>query len=164
MEEEGKQQPLNNNSSGSILVIHDALILTMDFQNRVFRNGAVAVRGDTILAVGQSQDVISQFSSLSPHLLNLHGQFLLPGLINTHVHTSQQLGRGIADDVDLVTWLHDRIWPYESNMTEEDSYLSTLLCGIELIHSGVSTPVSRQSSLSCVLDQSGSMLRASSFY
>ncbi|GKU96198.1 hypothetical protein SLEP1_g9463 [Rubroshorea leprosula] len=59
------------------------------------------------------------------------------GFINTHVHTSQQLGRGIADDVDLMTWLHNRIWPYESNMTEEDSYISTLLCGIELIHSGV---------------------------
>lgn len=64
------------------------------------------------------------------------------GLINTHVHTSQQLARGIADDVNLLTWLHGRIWPYESNMTEEDSYLSTLLCGIELIHSGVSTAVS----------------------
>lgn len=60
------------------------------------------------------------------------------GLINTHVHTSQQLARGIADDVDLMTWLHNRIWPYESNMTKEDSYISTLLCGIELIHSGVS--------------------------
>ncbi|CAA6659986.1 unnamed protein product [Spirodela intermedia] len=36
-----------------------------------------------------------------------------------------------------MTWLHERIWPYESNMTEEDSYLSTLLCGIELIRSGV---------------------------
>lgn len=63
---------------------------------------------------------------------------LLLGFINTHVHTSQQLARGIADDVDLMTWLHHRIWPYESNMTERDSYLSTLLCGIELIHSGVS--------------------------
>ncbi|CAA0826962.1 Unknown protein [Striga hermonthica] len=123
--------------SGSVVVLHDALVITMDSQSRVFRNGAVAVRGDTIVAVGQSQDVISQFSSASPQLINLQGHILLPGLINTHVHTSQQLARGIADDVDLLTWLHDRIWPYESNMTEEDSYLSTLLCGIELIHSGV---------------------------
>ena len=46
--------------------------------------------------------------------------------------------RGIADDVDLMTWLHERIWPYESTMTEEDSYISTLICGIELIHTGVS--------------------------
>ncbi|KAH6824864.1 hypothetical protein C2S53_013857 [Perilla frutescens var. hirtella] len=133
MEEIRQQQQ----QSSSFMVIHDALIVTMDAQNRVFRNGAVAVRGDTIVALGQSQDIISQFSSLSPQLLNLHGHFLLPGLINTHVHTSQQLARGIADDVDLLTWLHHRIWPYESNMTEEDSYISTLLCGIELIHSGV---------------------------
>ncbi|KAL0364362.1 UNVERIFIED_CONTAM: 5-methylthioadenosine/S-adenosylhomocysteine deaminase [Sesamum angustifolium] len=132
MEEERQQQPLS-----SIIVLHDALVVTMDSQNRVYRNGAVVVRGDTIAAVGQSEDIISEFSSLSPHLVDLHGQFLLPGLINTHVHTSQQLARGIADDVDLLTWLHDRIWPYESNMTEEDSYISTLLCGIELIHSGV---------------------------
>lgn len=53
------------------------------------------------------------------------------------MHTSQHLARGIADDVDLMTWLHGRIWPYESNMTEEDSYISTLLCCVELIRSGV---------------------------
>ena len=46
--------------------------------------------------------------------------------------------RGIGDDVDLMTWLHEQIWPYESTMTEEDSYISTLICGIELIHIGVS--------------------------
>ncbi|EPS67458.1 hypothetical protein M569_07316, partial [Genlisea aurea] len=121
----------------SISVLHNALLVTMDERRRVFRDGAVAVQGDTILAVGQSRDVISRFSGLPHRLFDLHGRFLLPGFINTHVHTSQQLARGIADDVDLLTWLHSRIWPYESNMTEEDSYISTLLCGIELIHSGV---------------------------
>ncbi len=60
----------------------------------------------------------------------------MPGLINTHVHTSQQLGRGLGDDVNLLTWLHDRIWPYESSMTEEDSYISTLLCCAEQIKAG----------------------------
>ncbi|XP_051122648.1 uncharacterized protein LOC127245676 [Andrographis paniculata] len=133
MEDERRRQL----SGTSVVVLHSALIVTMDPQRRVFRNGAVAVQGDTIVAVGQSEDIISRYSSLSPQLIDLHGRFLLPGLINTHVHTSQQLGRGIADDVDLLTWLHHRIWPYESHMTEDDSYLSTLLCGIELIHSGV---------------------------
>lgn len=109
----------------------------MDPESRVFRNGGIVVENDRIKAIGQSAAILRQFSSLAHQVLDLHGQFLLPGLINTHVHTSQQLGRGIADDVDLLTWLHHRIWPYESNMTEEDSYISTLLCGIELIHSGV---------------------------
>ncbi|CAI9093139.1 OLC1v1028560C1 [Oldenlandia corymbosa var. corymbosa] len=118
-----------------LLVLHNAFIVTMDPESRVFRRGAIAVEGDTIVAVGPSDEVLDKFSSAQ--LVDLQSQFLLPGFVNTHVHTSQQLGRGIADDVDLLTWLHRRIWPYESNMTPHDSYISTLLCGIELIHSGV---------------------------
>uniref|UniRef100_A0A5B7BFY9 Amidohydrolase-related domain-containing protein n=2 Tax=Davidia involucrata TaxID=16924 RepID=A0A5B7BFY9_DAVIN len=123
--------------NSSVLILHNAVIVTMDSESRVFRNGGIAIRHDKIKAIGQSSDILHQFSALADQIVDLHGQFLLPGFINTHVHTSQQLARGIADDVDLITWLHHRIWPYESNMTEEDSYISTLLCGIELIHSGV---------------------------
>ncbi|KAF2283088.1 hypothetical protein GH714_043411 [Hevea brasiliensis] len=124
-------------SSDSVTIIHNATIVTMDAESRVFRNGGIVIDQDKIKAIGQSPDILAQFSAIAHHCVDLHGQFLLPGFINTHVHTSQQLARGIADDVDLMTWLHHRIWPYESNMTEQDSYISTLLCGIELIHSGV---------------------------
>ncbi|KAI0491604.1 hypothetical protein KFK09_025864 [Dendrobium nobile] len=109
----------------------------MDSDSRVFRNGALVIAGDRIEAVGRSLDILRDFSHRADEIIDLAGRFLLPGFINTHVHTSQQLARGIADDVDLMTWLHERIWPYESNMTEEDSYISTLLCGIELIRTGV---------------------------
>ncbi|PKA64641.1 guanine deaminase [Apostasia shenzhenica] len=120
-----------------VLLLHNAVIVTMDNDLRVFQNGSVVVAGDRIEAIGRSSDILREFSDRANETLDLEGRFLLPGFINTHVHTSQQLARGIADDVDLMTWLHARIWPYESNMTEEDSYLSTLLCGIELIRSGV---------------------------
>ncbi|OWM76236.1 hypothetical protein CDL15_Pgr009882 [Punica granatum] len=108
-------------SSSSLIILHNATIVTVDSDSRVFRNGGMAIEHDKIKAIGQSGDILAEFS----------------GFINTHVHTSQQLARGIADDVDLMTWLHHRIWPYEASMTEEDSYISTLLCGVELIHSGV---------------------------
>ncbi|WOL11449.1 hypothetical protein Cni_G20211 [Canna indica] len=126
-------------SERTILILHNAFIVTMDPASRVFTDGAIVVAGDRIEAVGPSAQIIRDFSHLAAaeSLVDLRSQFLLPGFVNTHVHTSQQLGRGIADDVDLMTWLHQRIWPYESNMTEKDSYLSTLLCGIELIRSGV---------------------------
>ncbi|KAI4336545.1 hypothetical protein L6164_015060 [Bauhinia variegata] len=123
-------------------ILYNGFIVTMDEQSRVYRDGAIVIARDQIVAIGQSSAILRQFA-FAPSLLSenqiidLHGQILLPGFINTHVHTSQQLARGIADDVDLMTWLHGRIWPYESNMTEEDSYISTLLCGIELIRSGV---------------------------
>ncbi|KAB2095245.1 hypothetical protein ES319_A01G023500v1 [Gossypium barbadense] len=124
-------------SESSTMILHNAVVVTMDSDCRVFQNGAVFIDIDKIKAIGQSRDILQRFSHVAHHILDLHGQILLPGFVNTHVHTSQQLGRGIADDVDLMTWLHHRIWPYESNMTEEDSYISTLLCGVELIHSGV---------------------------
>lgn len=121
-----------------ISILHNAMVVTMDPDLRVFQNGAIVIEGDKIKAIGHADDILHHFSAV-PHrsILNLNGGILLPGFVNTHVHTSQQLARGIADDVDLITWLHHRIWPYESNMTHHDSYLSTLLCGIELIHSGV---------------------------
>uniref|UniRef100_A0A0E0MM94 Uncharacterized protein n=1 Tax=Oryza punctata TaxID=4537 RepID=A0A0E0MM94_ORYPU len=119
-----------------VTVLHGGVVVTMDGDFRVFRDGAVAVAGDRIAAVGQSADILAFFPGATA-TVDLAGRILLPGFVNTHVHTSQQLARGIADDVDLMTWLHGRIWPYESHMTEEDSYASTLLCGIELIRSGV---------------------------
>uniref|UniRef100_A0A0C9S3D7 TSA: Wollemia nobilis Ref_Wollemi_Transcript_29542_1654 transcribed RNA sequence n=1 Tax=Wollemia nobilis TaxID=56998 RepID=A0A0C9S3D7_9CONI len=118
-------------------VIHSAMIVTMDPESRVYANGGLFVQGDKIHAIGQSSDIINEFAAEAAEVIDFHDHIILPGFINTHVHTSQQLARGIADDVDLMTWLHNRIWPYESQMTEEDSYISTLLCGVELIHSGV---------------------------
>ncbi|MFP3953459.1 MAG: amidohydrolase [Candidatus Acetothermia bacterium] len=110
------------------------LVITMDPDRRVFNKGAVAVEDGIISGVGPTED-------FSPgdfdKVYDADDKIVLPGLINTHVHLSQQLARGIGDDVDLMTWLLDRIWPYESAMTEEDSYYSSLLCGLELIRSGV---------------------------
>ncbi|KAM0919155.1 hypothetical protein ACQ4PT_008394 [Festuca glaucescens] len=122
------------------VVLHNAYVVTMDGALMVLRNGAIAVVGDRIAAVGPSADVLAVAAfPRAAQTLDLAGRILLPGFVNTHVHTLQQLARGIADDVDLLTWLHGRIWPYESHMTKEDSYASTLLCGIELIRSGVKT-------------------------
>ncbi|XP_039156184.1 5-methylthioadenosine/S-adenosylhomocysteine deaminase-like [Eucalyptus grandis] len=123
-----------------ILLLHNATVVTMDSESLVYGNCAVIIERDRIKAVGHLPDLLRRFRGVASEVVDLRGQILLPSFVNTHVHTSQQLTRGISDDVDLVTWLHDRIWPYEASMTEEDSYVSTLLCGIELIHSGVSAP------------------------
>ncbi|GAA1293066.1 amidohydrolase [Pseudonocardia aurantiaca] len=63
-------------------------------------------------------------------------RIVIPALVNTHCHTSQQLGRGLGDDVGLLTWLHDRIWPYELALEESDAELSALVCAIEQIRNG----------------------------
>jgi len=115
------------------ILIVNATIVTMDSHRRVFEGGSLLICGDRLAAVGAG----TPEKRPEMEIIDALGKIIIPGLINTHVHTSQQLGRGLADDVPLLTWLHERIWPYESNMTEEDSYVSTLLCGIEQIRSGV---------------------------
>ena len=110
------------------------MVITMDEHRRVFPSGSVLIEDDHITAVGRSGELSA---TAADNVVEAAGEIILPGLINTHVHLSQQLGRGLGDDVDLITWLHERIWPYESSMTSEDSYYSSLLCGIELIRSGV---------------------------
>lgn len=115
-------------------LIRNAYVISMDSQRRCFENGDVLVENDRIVAVGKVAD--SKMTE-ETELIDAAGCIVLPGLANTHVHTSQQLERGLADDVDLLTWLHKRTWPFESRLTEEDSYVSSLACGVELIRSGV---------------------------
>lgn len=67
--------------SESLIIIHNAVIVTMNSQLHVFRHGGIAVKGDIIKAIGQSDDILTQFSH-HPHsqFIDLHGQFILPGL------------------------------------------------------------------------------------
>ncbi|MBC3797808.1 amidohydrolase [Acetobacterium tundrae] len=118
------------------ILIKNAYIVTMNATNQVFTNGSILIDGDKIIAVGK---VDKKLIKKSAETINAKGKYVLPGFVNTHVHTSQQLGRGLGDDVNLLTWLHERIWPYESSMTEEDSYISTLLCCLEQIRAGVTS-------------------------
>lgn len=116
-------------------LLKNAMIVTMNQAGEVYTNGSILLEDDKILKVGAFE--VDEASC--DEVEDCKGKIILPGFVNTHVHTSQQLARGLADDVDLLTWLHDRIWPYESNMTEEDSYISTLLCSLEQIRCGVTT-------------------------
>lgn len=118
------------------IYIQNAYVVTMNEENQVFTNGNVLVENDRIIAVGK---VDEHLIAKDAERMDGKGKYVLPGFVNTHVHTSQQLGRGLGDDVSLLTWLHERTWPYESSLTEEDSYISTLLCCLEQIRAGVTS-------------------------
>jgi 5-methylthioadenosine/S-adenosylhomocysteine deaminase len=117
-------------------LIKNGYILSMNAKRQIFDGGDILVEGDTLKAVGK---VPAEMISEDAEVVDAAGKIIMPGMINTHVHLSQQLGRGLGDDVPLLTWLHDRIWPYESSMDLEDSYVSSLACCAELIRSGVTT-------------------------
>ncbi len=115
--------------------IKNAYIISMNDNKQVFENGGILIVNDKIKAVGKIDE-----SNIFPdtHVIDAKGKIVMPGLINTCAYI-QRLERGMGDDVDLLTWLTERTFPYESSMTPEDSYVSTLLTLVEQIRSGVTT-------------------------
>ncbi|MEG0006102.1 MAG: amidohydrolase [Clostridium sp.] len=114
-------------------ILKNAFIITMDGAKRAYEKGDILIENDKITEIGKVDE--KNFSGAE--IIDCTGKIIMPGLINTHVHMSQQLGRGLADDVDLLTWLRERTWPYESSMSEEEQYIAGTACCIEMIKSGV---------------------------
>lgn len=69
-------------------------------------------------------------------LIDATDKAVIPGLINTHTHAAMTLHRGYGDDLPLMTWLQDYIWPVEDQMTEHDVYVGAKLACLEMIKSG----------------------------
>ncbi|MFQ5912690.1 MAG: amidohydrolase family protein [Nitrospinota bacterium] len=122
------------------LLIEGGYVLSLNPRREIIRDGAVVVKGDKIDWVGKRSDLdetrLGEIRRGGAKTIDATGKLVLPGLVDAHVHNSQMLARGIADDVDLLTWLYDRILPYEALVTEEDAYISTLLCCMEMIRTG----------------------------
>lgn len=118
------------------LFIKNCFLITMNEEREVYENGSILIEENIIKAVGHVDESLINEGA---EIYDAKGKILMPGFVNTHVHLSQQLGRGIADDVNLLTWLRDRVWPYESSFNYEDSLISSIACCIELIKSGVTT-------------------------
>lgn len=120
----------------SQILIKNGYVISMNKNREIFKNGSILIENDKIKAVGK---VEPSLINSDVEVYEAQGKIILPGLVNTHVHLSQQLGRGVADDVVLLTWLRERVWPYESSFDYEDSLVSSTACCVELIKTGVTT-------------------------
>jgi 5-methylthioadenosine/S-adenosylhomocysteine deaminase len=113
-------------------------VITMDAQRRVIENGAVAIRGDRIAAVGAKAEIDARFQP--KQRLDRPEAILAPGLINTHTHAAMSLLRGIADDLRLQEWLEKYIFPAEAkNVNAEFVRWGTRLGAMEMLLSGTTT-------------------------
>jgi 5-methylthioadenosine/S-adenosylhomocysteine deaminase len=113
-------------------------VVTMDAQRHLIEDGAVAIRGDRIVAVGKRGDIDKQFQP--SHRLDRPEALIMPGLINTHAHAAMSLFRGIADDLKLQDWLEKYIFPAEAkNVTPDFVLWGTRLACLEMMLSGTTT-------------------------
>lgn len=116
----------------------NAHILTMDEHLTQFNLGALAVQGDSIVAVGPEGEIKKEYSG--KETIDCKGKALMPGLVNAHTHVPMTLLRGIADDLRLDVWLQGYMWPVEREFASREFVaLGTSIACAELIRSGVTT-------------------------
>lgn len=120
------------------ILVHNVHILTMNEALDQYPDGALAVSGDTIAAVGREADLRAEYQATVS--LDGAGKVLMPGLINAHTHVPMTLLRGLADDLRLDVWLMGYMMPVEREyVSPEFVRLGTSIACAELIRSGVTT-------------------------
>ncbi|HEY8716505.1 MAG TPA: amidohydrolase [Candidatus Acidoferrum sp.] len=120
------------------LLISGGTIVTMDGDRLMLEDGAVAVKGDVISAVGFRTDLENKYAATQT--IDARGKLVLPGFVNGHTHVPMTLFRGLHDDVTLDDWLRKYIFPAEAkNVTEEFVRWGTRLAMAEQIRGGITT-------------------------
>lgn len=118
---------------GKILV-QDGLVITMSTGEPDIAKRDILIEGSLISQIGKD---------LSPggveKIIDASGKVVMPGLINCHNHAATALFRGYCDDLRLMEWLSEKIWPAEERLTDEDVYWGTMLASAEMIKSGTTT-------------------------
>lgn len=119
------------------ILIRGATVIPMTGPENIIDNGEIAIEAGKIKAVGPAGTAGAGWSA--DKVIDAKGMVALPGFINCHTHAAMTLLRSYADDLPLMQWLSERIWPLENRLTGEDVYWGTMLCVLEMIKSGTTT-------------------------
>ena len=104
------------------------------WEEEPIKEGVLIVEGDSILDIGKAEELKNRYKDLEE--INFSEGLIFPGLVNAHSHISMSIFRGIAEDLPLMTWLRDYIFPVESKLKREWVYWGAKLSLIEMIKSG----------------------------
>jgi 5-methylthioadenosine/S-adenosylhomocysteine deaminase len=120
------------NMTDNALVIYNGTVITMDREAAIRPRGYVIVRDGCIAAVASGDPPAG-----GGQRLDAHGGLILPGLVNTHTHAAMTLFRGLADDLPLMQWLEDYIFPAEGRMDADFVHTGARLACAEMIRAGI---------------------------
>ena len=110
------------------------LLITQDDQRRILEDAALAVRQGLVADMGPRADMTARWQAA--HVLDCSSMLVLPGLVNAHTHAAMTMLRGLADDMPLIDWLTQRIFPVEAGLTPEEVRLGSLLGFAEMLRTG----------------------------
>ncbi|WP_342455520.1 amidohydrolase family protein [Caloramator sp. Dgby_cultured_2] len=114
------------------ILIKNGLIVTMNKDREI-------LKADILIEDNKIKEIKENISVEADEVIDAEGKVVLPGFIQTHIHLTQTLFRGQADDLELLDWLKKKIWPLEGGHTEESNYISAKLGIAELIKCGTTS-------------------------
>jgi 5-methylthioadenosine/S-adenosylhomocysteine deaminase len=119
------------------LLIVGATLVTADRDGRVVSDGALAISGEAIAAIGSRREIGARFDAA--RTIDAEGQVVFPGLVDTHTHLYQTLLKGLGDDLPLMEWLDACTLPSIPHLTPRMCYVAAVLGCIESLRSGCTT-------------------------
>lgn len=126
---------MNKKTSKIDTIIHATWIVPVEPENTVHHHYSIAVHEGRIHDLAPKRDILNKYTTDVE--INLVDQVLIPGLINTHTHSPMSLMRGLADDLPLMDWLNNHIWPTEQKHVSAEFVLDgSLLACAEMIRGG----------------------------
>jgi 5-methylthioadenosine/S-adenosylhomocysteine deaminase len=130
--------PDNSSSHAADILVLGGIVVTMDERRTILPDGALALRGNSILAIGPRAQIAKDYSAAT--IVDAAGSLVIPGLIDAHTHIPMTLFRGLADDLPLHTWLEQHVWPAEHRFINPETVRWASRLGVaELLRSGVTT-------------------------
>lgn len=124
-----------------VSIIKDGQIVTLDGENRIIKDGAIAIDDDRIIDIGGTTRILNKYHADT--LIKGEGKLVLPGLINAHTHMCRSLLRGKSRYIPLERFL-EYVHNYRANMTEKEIEIGTLLSSVEMVKSGITCFLSHQ--------------------
>ena len=116
------------------ILIKNALVVTVDADNNIIKNGSIVIADGRIVAIGTA-DIEQNYSFKK--VIDAKGNIVMPGLINSHTHIPMTMFRGMADDMPLQKWLHEYIFPAEAKfLNAENVKIGAELALYEMIRFG----------------------------
>ena len=124
-------------------LIHQATLLPMTAEGDAPKSflGSIAVEENRIVLITASEEEVATYLAAHPacRVIDGRGRLVMPGLINTHCHAAMSLQRNRADDIALMAWLNDHIWPFEAKQTAEEIATGMELGVVEMLLGGITS-------------------------
>lgn len=116
----------------SLYTIVNCTILTVDERDSFYSDGAMVIENGRIKEIGERENI-----EVLGEVIDMHGRIVMPGLVNTHTHSHSSLFRSLGDDMELMDWLYNAMWPVEAHIDRDIAYAAARMSCMEYMRGGI---------------------------